>query len=263
MASLSVWLSENKLSLHLGKTECILFGSVHKINKTTELNILCNNVKLSSTTSIKYLGALIDQHLSGNQMYESVIKKISSTLRFFYRNKRYLCKDVRKMLVNSLIQPRFDYACNLWYRSLTKTKQKKLQVLQNKSMRFILGVHNRFHLGYAHFEKLNLLNVNSRVNYITLCHTYNIINGSSAKYLEELVEKSTHKYNTRSNVNSLNIVHVGTFGKCSFKYNSSKMWNELPAEIKTAKTKCSFKILCKKHLMKEIKLSEESSYIYY
>ena len=41
------------------------------------------------------------------------------------------------------------------------------------------------------------------------------------------------------------------------------MWNELPAEIKTAKTKCSFKILCKKHLMKEIKLSEESSYIYY
>ena len=109
----------------MGKTECILFGSVHKINKTSELNILCYNVKLTSTTSIKYLGVLIDQHLSDNQMYESVVKKVSSTLRFFYRNKRYLCEYVRKMLVNRLIQPGFDYASNLWYRSLTKTKPKK------------------------------------------------------------------------------------------------------------------------------------------
>ena len=49
-----------------------------------------------------------------------------------------------------------------------------------------------FHLGYVHFEKLKLLNVYSRVNYITLCHTYNIINRKCAKYLEELVVKTTH-----------------------------------------------------------------------
>ena len=35
----SKWLIDNKLSLHLGKTECILFGSKRKLSKIDEFNI--------------------------------------------------------------------------------------------------------------------------------------------------------------------------------------------------------------------------------
>ena len=85
--NISVWLQENRLSLHLGKTECILFGSKGKLNKLPELNIVCNNVKIMNTTCVKYLGANLDCHLSGVSMYESVVKKINNSIKFLYRKK--------------------------------------------------------------------------------------------------------------------------------------------------------------------------------
>ena len=56
MESLSIWLEENKLSLHLGKTESILFASNQRLKKTSELDISCNGIKVKAKEFVKYLG---------------------------------------------------------------------------------------------------------------------------------------------------------------------------------------------------------------
>ena len=61
---LSQCLIDNILSLHLGKTESILFDSPQKIKCNPSLEITCNNIAIKSTTSVKYLGATLDQTLS-------------------------------------------------------------------------------------------------------------------------------------------------------------------------------------------------------
>ena len=123
MLNVSKWLSQNRLSLHLGKTESILFGSNKKLKNSNPLSIVVDNVRLQETKCVKYLGAHIDDNLSGNTMFTNVINKIKCTMKFLYRNKSFMNFEVRKMLVNSLIQPRFDYACNIWFRCSGKTKQ--------------------------------------------------------------------------------------------------------------------------------------------
>ena len=40
--SCSQWLIDNKLSLHLGKTECVLFGSKRKLKKVDKFQVTCN-----------------------------------------------------------------------------------------------------------------------------------------------------------------------------------------------------------------------------
>ena len=52
------WLIDNKLSLHLGKTESILFGSKQKLNKQghVNLNITCAGNIIQSKSQVKYLG---------------------------------------------------------------------------------------------------------------------------------------------------------------------------------------------------------------
>lgn len=60
----SDWLVDNKLSLHLGKTESILFGCRPKLNNEPNLNIVCNGVNIKYTDSVKYLGVTLDQTLS-------------------------------------------------------------------------------------------------------------------------------------------------------------------------------------------------------
>ena len=53
---------KNKLSLHLGKTASILFGTKRKLSNCGNLNVSCNGINIESTckTSVKYLGASID-----------------------------------------------------------------------------------------------------------------------------------------------------------------------------------------------------------
>ena len=56
LCALSSWLVDNKLSLHLGKTESILFGSCKKICNSPFLDIKCGDTKISSKKSVRYLG---------------------------------------------------------------------------------------------------------------------------------------------------------------------------------------------------------------
>jgi hypothetical protein len=55
----SDWLTDNKLSLHLGKTECMLFGPKRKIRQITNVYVKCNEHVITSTEVVKYLGVNI------------------------------------------------------------------------------------------------------------------------------------------------------------------------------------------------------------
>ena len=126
MNLVSQWLIDNKLSLHLGKTESIVFGSKQKLRSQSSIDISCNGTSIASTSSIKYLGITLDQNLSFCSMAESVLKKANSRLKFLYRKKEFLTLHTKKLLVMSLIQCHYDYACSVWYNSITQTLRNKL-----------------------------------------------------------------------------------------------------------------------------------------
>ena len=58
-------LCENRLSLHLGKTQSILFASKKRISKFSELHVTCDGSVIGSKSEVTYLGAILDQTLSG------------------------------------------------------------------------------------------------------------------------------------------------------------------------------------------------------
>ena len=120
METVSKWLITNKLSLHLGKTESIVFASKKKLKKVSKMKIVCNNVDIESKSSVKYLGATLDQDMSGKSMGQSVIKKVNAGLKFLYRKAGFFTRKEKKLSCSSLLQSRFDYGYNVWYRSLDK-----------------------------------------------------------------------------------------------------------------------------------------------
>ena len=87
LLSLSNWLINNKLSLHLGKTESILFGTKHMLSKHSKLAISCGNNVITSKTVIRYLGVDLEQTLSGTAIVENILKKGDSRLKFLYRQQ--------------------------------------------------------------------------------------------------------------------------------------------------------------------------------
>jgi len=172
LANCNNWLVDNKLSLHIGKTECILFGSKRKIKKIENFSVICNNQTIKSQKSVKYLGHVLDNTLSGNKCANDIISKVNSRLKFMYRHNSVLDFNTRKTLCNSLIQCLFDYACSAWYNNLGKTLKSKLQITQNKVVRFILNVPPRTTLTCSDFHKLGILKLNDRVKQLSLNHVH-------------------------------------------------------------------------------------------
>ena len=78
------WLINNKLSLHLGKTESILFGSKRKLNTCSSIQVRCaGTTTLASQTHVKYLGIDLDQSLTGERVADKIICKSNAKLIFF------------------------------------------------------------------------------------------------------------------------------------------------------------------------------------
>ena len=64
---------------------------------------------------------------------------------------------------------RFDYGCNMGYRSLVKSLKVKLQTVQHRIIRFILKQEPKYHLFYSDCKKELIISmIKSIVDYITL-----------------------------------------------------------------------------------------------
>ena len=74
----------------------------------------------------------------------------------------FLNLNLRRLLCNSVIQPHLYYACISWYPWITQKMRNKLQVAQNKCIRFCLKLNSRQHIGTKEFEKINWLPTKER-----------------------------------------------------------------------------------------------------
>ena len=122
LGSCNEWLIDNKLSLHVGKTECIVFGSKRKLNKLDNLSVSNGNSVIKGQRHVKYLGVVIDQCLSGDTMANNNIAKTLAKLKFLYRYKNCLNQTLRKNLSMALLQCHLDYYSTTWYPTLSVRK---------------------------------------------------------------------------------------------------------------------------------------------
>jgi ribonuclease P/MRP protein subunit RPP40 len=138
VTSCDKWLIDNKLSMHPGKCECIIFCSKRRRKNVQNFSVTWNGNVLTSTPTVRYLGSTVDQCLSGQDNVSNIIQKSNGKLKFLYRYSKFLNRSTRRILCTALIQSHLDYACMSWYFGISAFLKYKLQVIQNKRVRFIL-----------------------------------------------------------------------------------------------------------------------------
>jgi len=265
LQSCSQWLVDNKLSLHLGKTECILFGSKRKLAKVDNFQVSCNNHTIPAQNCVKYLGLNIDRFLSGETIVNNILQKVNARLKFLYRHGRCLSENSRKTLFTALVQCHFDYACSAWYSCLCKKFKNKLQVFQNKSVRFIKDMGNRTSVNYNILNSIDFLNVENRVKQLRLNHVHKIYYNKSPYYMHSNFTKikDCHTYSTRSSEYNFFVPPVKGQQTLSFYYNAIKDWNILPNDLKSNQNLHSFKSGVKDFLSVKEGNDFDSKYIFY
>ena len=74
------WLKANKLTLNAKKTKYVIFGTKQTLTTKPDLNLKVGNDKIERATSMKYLGVILDDHLTFDEHIAYIINKSSKKL---------------------------------------------------------------------------------------------------------------------------------------------------------------------------------------
>ena len=105
------WFIVNRLSLHIAKTNYMLFGR-QKIN--TKVNFQLNNIDIERVYVTKFLGVLIDHELNLKEHIKLVRSKLSKIIAKIYRASMIFEANALFTLYCALFLPYLSYCCEVW-----------------------------------------------------------------------------------------------------------------------------------------------------
>lgn len=119
------WLSANKLTLNMTKTELMLIASRQKLSQFTESpSLTINENAIEQVVSAKSHGVYVDQNINWECHIENISKKIACAIGAIKRIRHLTSFNVLIKAYNSLIQPHFDY-CNVVWGNCNKGLSEK------------------------------------------------------------------------------------------------------------------------------------------
>ena len=247
LLSVAKWLEENKLTLNLEKTKCMLIGSSRKFrNVSLSVSILNHNIE--SVSKFKYLGIFLATDFTWSDHVEYISSKINQRLSLLRRIKYLLPFKSRLLFYNTLVLPLFDYADIVWGDKNNITIMSSLQVLQNKAAKIILDrpLHSSATeaLGALKWLPLENRRFQRRCIYIYKC-----LNGLIKHHIKLETHQECHQQNTR-NKDKFRLPKVTrNWGKQRISYHAVNDYNTLSKEIRNSHNIQSFKSKLFKYLM--------------
>ena len=133
LRKLSMWLRANKLSLNIEKTELVVFRRQNtKLNNSFKIKL--DGKRLFPTSSVKYLGVLLDEHLTWSPQISHVQRKLNRAIGILSKLRYQANTDILKTVYHSLFGTHLIYACQLWGQN-NKETQNKFRTLQNRALK--------------------------------------------------------------------------------------------------------------------------------
>ena len=134
LSNLVQWLRANKISLNVNKTEIVVFRSPTKqIYKN--LNFRLSGQKIEPKHCTKYLGVIIDEHLSFNEYMNTLKQKLNRANGFLAKLRYYVTADVLRTIYYAFFDSNMKYACHISGQVQNKTFDM-IQRAQNKNYKF-------------------------------------------------------------------------------------------------------------------------------
>ena len=134
LASLHDWFNVNKLTLNVSKTVGVLFS----LNKgSNNVKIVLNSIEILILESAKFLGTWVDHNLNWKTHVDKLALQINSRNSLLKRGKQILGQHALRVLYYAQIHSIIQYSIVIWGNMISKSQIKKLQKLQNASVRQI------------------------------------------------------------------------------------------------------------------------------
>ena len=213
------WLTSNKLTLNISKSNFVIFHPKQKKPNYKPKICLFDNKKnkyatLESKEYIKYIGILIDKNLTWKHHIDTVSLKISKMGGLLAKLRQFVPRQILLKIYQSLIYPYITYGLAAWGQA-AKTYLNKIPLLQKRALQKI-NSDRRDH-AIPIFTDANVLPLNF-LYYQTISNLmHDVHNNMVPSGILNLFQKtsSCHYYNTRASY------------KESFSRFGAELWNQI------------------------------------
>ena len=121
------WLSGNKISLNVEKTELVIFKSPRKV-LLDEIKIKLSGKRLYPSNSVKYLGIKIDRFLHWHDQVNSIAVKHNRANALLLKIRNYVKTETLRNIYFAIFDSHLSYSCIVWAQNINTVR--RLIVLQ-------------------------------------------------------------------------------------------------------------------------------------
>ena len=223
----------------------MVIGGRNKLSQFNDMALVANNDQLQNVTKFKYLGVIINQHLTWHDHIEQLQSKIEKRLGVLKRIKHLPPVYARRTYVATMVIPILEYASIVWGDKNNKVLMDSIQVLQNKAAKLVLDRATHSSSTQALLD-LNWMNLSTRRLMQRGFIMHNFINDSERN---SMITRGSdyHSHNTRSKETIRSIRSNTNWGLLRSFNSALTDWNSLPEDMRCLPVYMSLKISLLKH----------------
>jgi len=236
------WFTNNFMQANPSKFQFMFIKPTSSKEVTPEY-IEVGETKIPCESDVKLLGITIDDKLKFDKHIDTLCKNAAKQLNVLHRFKNIFHFKERETLYNTFILSNFNYCPIVWH-FCGKGYTKKIEKIQERALRFMFndkkGSYDSLleRCGYTTLLIRRIKKVASEV--------FKSLHDLNPVFMKDMFEVKEISYDLRDR----NILHQPkfqkiTYGKMTFKYYGSHIWNMLPNKLKECTSFDNFKSMLK------------------
>ena len=265
------WFGINKMIVSGDKTKLVVVGTHANRESKLKNKTLCLNVDghpTSESDSEKLLGIIINKfgtwrnHLHGDEENIGLLKELSKRIGMLRRLRNHIPDNRFKMIVSGIWTSKLLYGISVWGSvwgipgrpeeksiNMTKADMRKLQVLQNSTLRLILK--ERYDKPTVELlSESKSLSVNQLVAFNMLSQVFKVKESQLPVYHHNRL--FGHLNRDQNVTRSISISYKLCQSRESFFHFSSSLWNATPPAVRNSLNLASFKTNARKWVLSNI-----------
>ena len=247
LTSIDNWLTANKLSLNINKTNYIVFCTPNsKLPSQHALQL--RNREIKRVVFVTFLGVIVHEHLSWKSHMEVLLSKIRIPCSIVHKIRNHLSQRILLLLYNSMIKSLLRYCIMTWCNG-NKTMVKKLQSSVNKFIRLMFKLNYRDSVKTL-MQQYGILTIHQLQELETATFMYKYLHDDVPIAFRNLFDDNQlacgTSRQTRSQSNLFPRFCKIELTKQSLKHRGTLAWNSIPITIRQNKSHNSFKKAIKK-----------------